>query len=89
MIEGWGGRGGGVVKRCLLEWRFVRESGGDDEKMGIFGSPIINESSDPCHSAEAPTKMASRMARAITPIAQSNTVMSGHIESKEGFLKSV
>lgn len=55
----------------------------------VFGSPIINESSDPCHSTEAPTKMASRMARAITPIAQSNTVISGHIESKEGFFKSV
>lgn len=36
MIEGWGGEGGGVVKRCLLEWRFVRESGGDDEKMGFW-----------------------------------------------------
>lgn len=44
-------------------------------------SPIMSESSDPCHSAEAPTRMASRIARAITPIAQSNTVMRGHIES--------
>lgn len=79
MIEGWGEGGeeeGSKGLECVLREEEVRD--------GRIDSPIMSESSDPCHSAEAPTRMASRIARAITPIAQSNTVMRGHIESWRG-----
>lgn len=77
-------------------WRRIRsgEQGSECKKKSFTGSvyirgrseigdlPIMSESWDPpCHSVDARTKMASRMARAMTPIAQSKTATRGHIES--------
>lgn len=58
-------------------WRRMRSG-----QWGFFTS----ESLDPCHSADAPTKTAWRMARAMTLIAQSKTAIRGHIESRSNVI---
>lgn len=83
VIEGWGGGGSEAESRDLnVKKKSFTGSVYIRGRSEIGDLPIMSESWDPpCHSVDARTKMASRMARAMTLIAQSKTATRGHIES--------